>query len=83
MTALMSDAIEREMLYVRRIPWKFGDPPREGIYLVTVEIEDASRGVKMRSTRHEWWDGEKYPRAGGYVRVVAWDYRERPFTDDL
>lgn len=78
----MTDAIAREMLYTRRIPWKFGDPPKAGNYLVTVEIADVERGT-LRSTRHEWFDGKMWPRTGGYARVVAWDYQERPYTDDL
>ena len=78
----MHDAVAKELLYARRIPWKFGNPPKEDVYLVTVNIGGvAGEHPDLRSTRLEWFDGQKWPRSD--APVIAWDYRPRPFTSDL
>lgn len=52
--------------------WRDMPPPEAGNYLVRVEIDDAARGVVMKSVRLDYYNGSQWPRMGGYVSYTSW-----------
>jgi hypothetical protein len=50
--------------------WQPMPPPREGNYLVRAEIRDDD--TTLKSVRLDYFDGEKWPRMGGYTQYTAW-----------
>lgn len=56
--------------------WHPMPPPEPGEYMVTRVIDDD--GKEFRSTGMCYFDGQKWPRMGGYVRYVSWGRVPRP-----
>jgi hypothetical protein len=63
--------------------WQPMPPPKEGNYLVTCLITDEARGVEMRSVGLDWFDGERWPRQGGYTKYVAWRVVPEPCLNSM
>ena len=63
-----------------RINWKLGDPPGDGVYLTTLELEDAGKWVVLTRFENGVWHTSS--------EVKAWDFRPVPYdplneTDEL
>jgi hypothetical protein len=52
--------------------WQPMPPPKEG-----------NRGVEMRSVGLDWFDGERWPRQGGYTKYVAWRVVPEPCLNSM